>query len=1193
MNVPDVDAIITDYVRNKWQLSQPELIISLIGGNEYFKNVSNQTRKLFQQGIISAASNTNAWIITDGLHLGVAREVGLAFDQLRYKNIKTIPNIQCIGIVDWNIIKTNFIPVIQILFGDNISSIASVCESIKREIPVIVITDTGITADLIVHEYHNLYGENQDRLEVEYENAMQKPEFNNYDTNQTFGSNQTRLNGMTRQFIEMMKSEKGHFLLNSFQLSENEPEWKLDEAILSALYNAVHIANNTWERNARNLILATACKKYERVKQYIFEKQSISNWPSLELDKPLKFAIHGNYIRFIELFIEHGTSFERLRRLITINDLYKNLTASDRSAMLPIVNENDQSPMVPNVNESDQSTTIPGVSENDRPAGARSVNENNRLATTFNINESDRSATVPSVNENDQLVIAPEVNENDRLAAASGINENDRSATAPSVNEEMDIRRKYYAGCFKSNMINFDLNDQENGQYLGIGFSNSSGQLYQIQGNISYYKEMNSANEAYSIGQPTRFTPDENCSIGFTYKIQPAFNFIRDLLLWSTLMDRLYLTIFFCSQTENTIVASLLITKVYQIAGESEKNSEKKLIYREREKIFDEHATIIMNRCFNINEDAAIQILTSPSELYFNYSPLELAEDNGSHSFLGTKCVQTYLDRQWSGAIIYNTQSSIWIRTLQIILYCKQRCTWKMRRIFKKYITDNYWNAIDLIAMFCYLVSLFTRLVNTNWFFIPKILICITHCLWYVRILQLFTASKRCGIKLLMIFKAAKDLLIFPIFILIFLMAYSITSYSLMATKNQIEQNSGNMSHINNSNITNNQIMEINEPSIIDEITQNNITNNHSLMFTVKKKNKIDLEFLQMIPIHVRNIIDWGMWKVYGQVEILDQKTADGITLNADNDAYGNTTFILTIVFVCISNLLLLNVLVALFNKSFDNMKDEANNSYAYQRFLLVNEYSRQFTSDNDAYGNTTFILTIVFVCISNLLLLNVLVALFNKSFDNMKDEANNSYAYQRFLLVNEYSRKFTCMPPLNLLQYFILFVQYIITRCQNDANAIIYGPLLINNKLNWTIHNMITFNSKDQVKLNGIINKVSIHFSTAPTAQEPEIWLFVMKSGIKPNEFDIVRYQQLKEVKRKTGVQIFTDLNMQIDKDQYLAIRFSSEAGNPITLEGNQYYSYFDFGHHLARTIPFTICKNKRIAMNFQVLPNGYGKLL
>ncbi|CAF4384937.1 unnamed protein product, partial [Rotaria sordida] len=35
-----------------------------------------------------------------------------------------------------------------------------------------------------------------------------------------------------------------------------------------------------------------------------------------------------------------------------------------------------------------------------------------------------------------------------------------------------------------------------------------------------------------------------------------------------------------------------------------------------------------------------------------------------------------------------------------------------------------------------------------------------------------------------------------------------------------------------------------------------------------------------MIPTRIRNIIDWGMWKVYGQVEILDQKTVDDITLN-------------------------------------------------------------------------------------------------------------------------------------------------------------------------------------------------------------------------------------------------------------------------------------------------------------------------
>ena len=42
---------------------------------------------------------------------------------------------------------------------------------------------------------------------------------------------------MTEQFIEMMKSKKGYFLLNSFTLSENESEWKLDNAIVSAHRN--------------------------------------------------------------------------------------------------------------------------------------------------------------------------------------------------------------------------------------------------------------------------------------------------------------------------------------------------------------------------------------------------------------------------------------------------------------------------------------------------------------------------------------------------------------------------------------------------------------------------------------------------------------------------------------------------------------------------------------------------------------------------------------------------------------------------------------------------------------------------------------------------------------------------------------------------------------------------------------------
>ena len=140
-----------------------------------------------------------------------------------------------------------------------------------------------------------------------------------------------------------------------------------------------------------------------------------------------------------------------------------------------------------------------------------------------------------------------------------------------------------------------------------------------------------------------------------------------------------------------------------------------------------------------------------------------------------------------------------------------------------------------------------------------------------------------------------KDLWFFICFILIFLIGYSITSYSLITTKQQV---------------------------IWDDTSDNSPSTNYTIA-----QNGSDLWNWTIL----RNVINWGMWKVYGQVDLLDHSQVDDTKLNgiisparagiiqcfifvlADNDAYGNTAFILTIIFVCTANVLLLNVLVALF----------------------------------------------------------------------------------------------------------------------------------------------------------------------------------------------------------------------------------------------------------------------------------------
>ncbi|CAF1285303.1 unnamed protein product [Adineta steineri] len=89
-----------------------------------------------------------------------------------------------------------------------------------------------------------------------------------------------------------------------------------------------------------------------------------------------------------------------------------------------------------------------------------------------------------------------------------------------------------------------------------------------------------------------------------------------------------------------------------------------------------------------------------------------------------------------------------------------------------------------------------------------------------------------------------KDLSFFVCFISIFLIGYSVTSYSLITTEQQVNwyQTSGSSAS-----------------------TTYTLANDGSGLWNWTI---------------IRNVIDWGMWKVYGQVELLDHQQVDDTTLS-------------------------------------------------------------------------------------------------------------------------------------------------------------------------------------------------------------------------------------------------------------------------------------------------------------------------
>ncbi|CAF1455960.1 unnamed protein product, partial [Rotaria sordida] len=91
---------IVGLMRHGWKLPSPQLLISVTGGTGRYE-LPKRIQSAFQRGLMTAAVTTDAWIITEGSHEGVMKEVGNIVEKCRYNNIKIISKVKCIGIANW------------------------------------------------------------------------------------------------------------------------------------------------------------------------------------------------------------------------------------------------------------------------------------------------------------------------------------------------------------------------------------------------------------------------------------------------------------------------------------------------------------------------------------------------------------------------------------------------------------------------------------------------------------------------------------------------------------------------------------------------------------------------------------------------------------------------------------------------------------------------------------------------------------------------------------------------------------------------------------------------------------------------------------------------------------------------------------------------------------------------------------
>jgi hypothetical protein len=214
----------------------------------------------------------------------------------------------------------------------------------------------------------------------------------------------------------------------------------------------------------------------------------------------------------------------------------------------------------------------------------------------------------------------------------------------------------------------------------------------------------------------------------------------------------------------------------------------------------------------------------------------------------------------------------------------------KIGKKIYNYINDQ-WNYLDITGCLFFIIAIFLRIVSffygKDYFIAARIILCIDLFIWYMRVLHFFKNFKTLGPKLIMIENMLKDLSQFIILALIFVISFGVITHSSMYP-------------------------------------------NSKLNFNLFK-----------------SMIYKAYFPIFGEMSILDDfEKSDQCSNN--NDSHESCpqksgvvfSFYILIFYMIIANVLLINLLIAMFSSTYNKIEENADQLWKYKRYVLVTEYT-------------------------------------------------------------------------------------------------------------------------------------------------------------------------------------------------------------------------------------------------------------
>uniref|UniRef100_A0A8C5EJG4 Transient receptor potential cation channel subfamily M member 3-like n=1 Tax=Gouania willdenowi TaxID=441366 RepID=A0A8C5EJG4_GOUWI len=965
----------------EWQLELPKLLISVHGGLQNFE-LQPKLKQVFGKGLIKAAMTTGAWIFTGGVNTGVIRHVG---DALKDHASKSRGKICTIGIAPWGIVEnqedlvgkdvvrpyqtmsnpmskltvlnslhSHFIladngttgkygaevklrrhlekhislqkintrigqgvPVVALIVEGGPNVISIVLEYLRDTppVPVVVCDGSGRASDILAfgHKYSEEggYAPLIDQLLV----TIQK----------TFTYSRTQAQHL---FIILMECMKKKELITVFRMG-SEGHQDIDLAILTALLKGA----NASAPDQLSLALAWNRVDIARSQIFIYGQQ----WPVGSLEQAMLDALVLDRVDFVKLLIENGVSMHRFLTLSRLEELY-NTRHGPSNTLYHLVRDVKKGNLPPDYRIS--LIDIGLVIEYLMGGAYRCNYTRKRFRTLYhNLFGPKRVSEISSSSILAQQRSSPSNGASVLHVTTTANVSIGRQKTTKKREEEVDI----------------DLDDPE----------------------INHF----------------------------------PFPF-HELMVWAVLMKRQKMALFFWQHGEEAMAKALVACKLCKaMAHEASENDmvddiSQELNHNSRE--FGQLAVELLDQSYKQDEQMAMKLLTYELKNWSNATCLQLAVAAKHRDFIAHTCSQMLLTDMWMGRLRMRKNSGLkvilglllppsilslefknkdemsympqdqetylqekeeeepekpamlgkvtteasrkktveevqnrhrlipmgrkiyefynapivkfWFHTMAyvgylmlfnyivlvkmdlwpsiqewiVIAYIFTNGIEKMREILMsepgkllqkvKVWLQEYWNITDLMAILIFSVGMVLRLQEPPFMSYGRVIYCVNIIYWYIRLLDIFGVNKYLGPYVMMIGKMMIDMMYFVIIMLVVLMSFGVARQAIL-----------------------------------------NPNEDPSWMLA-------------------RNIFFMPYWMIYGEVfaDQIDPPcgqniTEDGVVVTLPPCKTG--AWIVPAIMACyllVANILLVNLLIAVFNNTFFEVKSISNQVWKFQRYQLI-----------------------------------------------------------------------------------------------------------------------------------------------------------------------------------------------------------------------------------------------------------------